>query len=120
MAVFQHVYVPTSASGGVQNTTTATLTTGTSSAEIVLGQRQLFMVTAFAQATGTTTNNLNLRFGTSGMSAATVADMGLPINGPTFSVLPMVFDTGEEFDRIRIFNNSTASIVYYVMKLNRA
>lgn len=120
MAVFQHIPVPSSATGSIESVTSQTITTGASGAEIALGSRQLFMLTAFAQAAGTTTNNINVKFGPSGLGAATVADMGLPISGPTFSVAPVIFDTGDEFQSIRIFNNSTASVVIYVMKLNRA
>src|SRR6266481_5659862 len=116
------MYIPTpkSATGGIENVTSQTITTGTSGAEIALGPRQQFIITAFAQAASTTTNNINLRFGPAGLGAATVADFGLPISGPTFSYAPYMFDTGEEFSSIRIFNNSTATVVVYVMLINRA
>jgi hypothetical protein len=120
MATPQTVAVPMSATGGAENCVSQTITTGSSGAEIVIGNRTQFMITAFAQATGTTTNNINIKFGAAGLGAATVADFGLPISGPTFSVSPAVFETGDEFSSIRIFNNSTASVVVYVMKLNRA
>lgn len=120
MIISGNFIVPKSGSGGIENVTTQTITTGASGAEIALGPRQLFVVTAFAQAAGTTTNNINIKFGPAGLGAAAVTDMGFPISGPTFSVAPILLGTGEEFNSIRIFNNSTASVVVYVMLVNAA
>jgi hypothetical protein len=120
MSTPTYIICPKSATGGIEHVVSQTITAGASGAEIALGARQHFIVAAFAQATGTTTNNINIKFGPAGLGAATASDLGLPISGPTFSVAPMIFDTGEEFNSIRIFNNSTASVVVYVTLINRA
>jgi hypothetical protein len=120
MPVFNHFPVPKSGSGGIENVTTQSITTGASGAEIALGPRQYFMITAFAAATPTAASNINLKFGAAGLSAATASDMGLPVSGPGFSVAPAIFGMGEEFTSIRIFNNTSATVVIYVMLLNIA
>lgn len=120
MATVGLTCIPKSGSGGIENVTSQTITTGASGAEIPLGSRQAFMLTAFATTAPTGASNINLKFGASGLSAAAATDMGLPISGPTFSVAPVVFETGDEFQSIRIFNNTSATVVIYVMLLNRA
>lgn len=112
--------VPKSASGGIGSVVTQSITTGASGAEIALGPRQLFMLTAFAGTTPTGASSIHLKFGGSGLSAAANTDMALPISGPGFSVQPVYFDTGEEFQSIRIFNNTSATVAVYVMLINRA
>lgn len=120
MATFHAVWKPTDASGGIQHTVkVAGLTTVTSSAEIVLGNNQIFMIVAFANAVQTTTNNINLRFGQPGMSAATATDMGLPCGTPTSDASPLFFDTGDSYTSIRIWNNTAGPIDVYVCKMSR-
>lgn len=112
--------VPKSGTGGIESVVTQSITTGASGAEIALGSRQLFMLTAFATTTPTGASNINLKFGASGLSAAASTDMGLPTSGPGYSVAPAYFETGDEFQSIRIFNNTSATVVIYVMLVNRA
>lgn len=85
MAVFSHVAVP-AASRAVKTNVSAA-----SSAEVVVAKNALVMFVADAA--------LNLRFGRSGMGAATNADMLIPAN------TPMTFDLGDEFDRYRVFGS---------------
>lgn len=120
MALPQIIPIPKSATGGIENVTTQSLATATSGAEIALGPRQVFMLTAFAATTPTGASNINIKFGGTGLSAAAATDMALPISGPGFSVAPILFETGEEFSSIRIFNNTSATVNVFVMLVNRA
>lgn len=121
MAIQTFFPIPKSATGGLQNTTKVTaLGAGTSSAEIVLGNYQLFMIAAYSPAAPTGTTNINIRFGPAGLGAATASDFGLPVSGLTTSGLPMIFDTGREFSSIRVFNNTSGTVDIYVMLIQRA
>ena len=120
MATFNGVWKPTDASGGIQHTVkVAALAAATSSAEISLGNNQLFSIVAFANAVGTTTNNINVKFGPVGLAAAAATDMGLPVGTPTSSIQPVIFDTGDTYQSIRVFNNSAQTVDVYVCKLSR-
>lgn len=120
MATFHAVWKPSDASGGIQHTVkVASLAAGASSAEIVLGNNQIFSIVAFAQAVGTTTNNINLKFGVSGMSAAAATDMGLPCGTPTSDAGLQYFDTGDTFSSVRVFNNTAQIVDVYICKMSR-
>lgn len=120
MATFHAIWKPTDAAGGIQHTVkVAALAAGTSSAEISLGNNQLFSITAFANAVGTTTNNINVRFGPAGLGAATATDMGLPCGTPTSDAGPLFFDTGDTYQSIRVFNNTAQTVDIYVCKMSR-
>lgn len=120
MIISGNYAVPKSASGGIENVTKASPTTGASTAEIAIGPRQLFMLSAFAATTPTGLSNINLKFGPAGLSAAANTDIGLPISGPGFSVSPTFWETGDEFTSIRVFNNTSATVDVYVTLINRA
>lgn len=101
---FSAVLTPWSASGGVQDTTkSAALASGSSTAEIVLGTNVTFTVWG--------TQQINVRFGPAGLSAATATDFGIPAN------TLVILDTGEEFKSIRVFNNGASAADIYVMRL---
>lgn len=118
MIISGNFIVPKSASGGVENVQTQSLATATSGAEIVIGPRQLFAVTAFALTAPTGESAIHIKFGPAGLSAATASDMAFPTCGPTYSVLPIYLATGDEFNSIRIFNNTSATVNVYVMLVN--
>lgn len=103
MAAFAGIYQPKSASGGINDVQNATVTAA-SSAEIVLGFRQLIRVS------NGTIGVANIRFGVTGMSAATGTDHIIGTN--QFQD----FALGDEFDRVRIFAAGT-SVVVTVMRL---
>jgi hypothetical protein len=119
MATFSATWKPTDSTGGAQHTVKQTLTTGTSGAEISLGNNQIFMIVAFAAAAGTATNNINVRFGPTGLGAAAATDMGIPCGTPTSSASPLFFDTGDTYQSIRVFNNTAGSVDVYVCKMSR-
>jgi hypothetical protein len=126
MAVFQHVYVPAQGTGNRSAVTKISALAGqTSSAEIAMGQNQLFMVTAFfVGAAPTGSANINLAFGSTGMSAATASDIGLSATGfagGSPSLTPTVWDTGDSFQSIRFFNNAqaAATVDIYIIRLSR-
>jgi hypothetical protein len=120
MATFHAVWKPTDAVGGIEQVSkSAALAAAASTGEIVLGNNQIFSIVAYGTAVVATTNNINVRFGTSGMSAATNADMGLPCGTPTSDASPIFFDTGDSFDRIRVFNNAAQPVDVYVCKMSR-
>lgn len=106
MAKIAGIYVPDG--GGASSTAdiTAALATVTSSAEIVLGPNRIFNITA--------TGALTIRFGVSGMPAASAADFQIPANTVmTFSLGPVGGN-----DRIRVFNTTASSITYWIQPLH--
>jgi hypothetical protein len=103
MARFSAVYSPKSASGGVNDIQNATVTAA-SSAEIVVGFRQMIRVSNGNIATAT------IKFGVSGMGAAVATDHIIGLN--QFQD----FEMGDEFDRVRIFSAGT-SVIVTVMRL---
>lgn len=94
MATLDAVFIPSN------DVSTATLGAASSSAEIVVGKNRILYITASADS--------NIKFGVSGMGAATAAD--IPIWGKTYSR----FDTGE-YDRVRVF--STPGATYFIVPL---
>ena len=120
MATPSIIPVPKSGSGGIENVTTQTISTGTSGAEIALGPRQIFMLTAFAASAPAGLENICLKFGPAGLGAAAATDMGLPCSSPSAGSAPIVFGTGDEFTSIRVYNNTSASVTIWVMLLNPA
>ena len=89
MARFMAVWQPKSASGGISDAQTATLTASTSS-PFTVGKRQMVMITA--------TGSVYARFSI-GTSAAAATDILLPFSG---SVGSYVFETGDEFDTVNL------------------
>jgi hypothetical protein len=103
VARFAAVYSPKSASGGVNDVQNATVTAA-SSAEIVIGFRQMIRVSNGSIGVA------NIKFGVSGMGAATATDHIIGTNQY------QDFEMGDEFDRVRIFAAGT-SVVVTVMRL---
>lgn len=96
MAIQTHILVPGSASPSKTNVSAA------SSAEVVLGNRCIFLIVCDAA--------LNLKFGNAGMSAAAATDMLIPAN------FPMTFDTSDLWSSVRIFGTGNA----YILKLSKS
>lgn len=90
---------------------TASLNTVTSTAEIVLGPNAIFAIRATSATAGS--GDFNLKFGNSGMAAASATDFQFPSN-QVFTL-----QTGDHTDRIRIFNPGAAAITYWVQRLDR-
>jgi hypothetical protein len=117
MALQTSIFAPVSASGGVEDVQKASaIANGASSAEIVIGPRTIFAVVAMPTAGQSPNGYANIRFGPAGLAAATASDFGFP-----FGVV-LTFDTGEEFNSIRLFNGSSVAgtVDFYVMRLSRA
>jgi hypothetical protein len=126
MAVLSHIFVPAQGSGGIESVIkVAALAGQASSAEIALGNNQLFMVTAFfVGAAPTGAANINLAFGPTGMAAAAATDIGLSATGfagGSPSLTYTVWDTGDSFKSIRFWNNAqaAATVDIYVTRLSR-
>lgn len=99
MAVFSHILVP-----GGSPAITATLGAAASSAEIVLGNRCVFLLVCSAAC--------QIKFGNTGMGAAAATDLLIPAN------VPMTFDTSDQFTSVRIF--STPGGNYSILKLTKS
>jgi hypothetical protein len=84
---------------------TASLAATTSTAEIVLGQGQLFALTA--------TGAICIKFGNSGMSAASGSNFQLPANAIA------EYTMGQAQDRMRLYNPGATSITYYIQVLDQ-
>lgn len=108
MAIFTSIFVPKggSTAGSTTNDLTATIATVTSSAEIVLGRYTIFAINA--------NTDLNIRFGNSGMPAASVADFRLPANAIA------VYQVPAQWDRLRVFNPSGGNSTYWIQPLSAA
>jgi hypothetical protein len=96
---------------------TATLTTVTSSAAIVLGPNALFAIrTSAATINAGTGADFNLFFENSaGGQARAAAATDFQFAGNTVYYL----QTGDHADTVKIFNPGSASIVYWIQKLDR-
>jgi hypothetical protein len=94
-------FVPTFSGDAV---VTATLGAAASTAEIVLGIQQLFLISS--------AGDFHVKFGNAGMAAAAATDFLFPAN--TVQTLY----TGDHTDRIRVF--STAGGTYWIQKLDRS
>jgi len=84
----------------------AALAAVTSSAEQSLGSNRIFAINA--------TQDITIKFGVTGMGAATAADFRVPASQT------QVYDTGFEFTHIRVFNlhaSSTADV--YIQFLSK-
>ena len=101
MATFSAVFSPT----GPGQDLSSTVTASASSAEIVLGTDRIFAINA--------TDDVNIAFGVSGMAAAAATNFRIP--GGTVAT----YDTGQ-FDRIRLYNATSATITYYIQLLTKA
>lgn len=103
MATFQAVFVPASPAG-------STLANGTivngSNTTITMAPRTIFAVVV-------TGGQCNVRFGN-----ATKPPTATSGDWPLFASSIQEWDTGEEFDRINIFNGSGGTVTYWVYVLS--
>lgn len=102
MAVFQAIFAP----GSNPDVQSGTITTGTSSGDIVFSNRQIIAVT--------TSGDAFIRFGNS-TTIINAATTDRPIWGKSYQE----WDLGDEFDRFRIFNNGGSSITWCAFSLSR-
>ncbi len=102
MADFAGIYVPPGigADGTAAGVQTGTVANSASSSEIVINKRARIDIAVNGAAF--------VAFGNSGMAAASAADIPLFANTHNF------FNLGDQYDRVRIFNNSGATITYWV------
>ena len=98
MATLDAILVPATLRG----TQVAAVGAGTSTAEILIGHNVLIAVNA--------DQDITIRFGQVGMSAADGTDFRIPQN------VTIVFDMGRDKEYIRLFNKSatTAANIYYI------
>lgn len=110
MALFQSILIPSSPSSATLFT--ASLAATTSTADIAVGKRTIIGVTAAGASGANPTSGLNIRFMNSTSSSqhvnASASDWFIPGGSTQF------FDTGEEFDTIRLFNPAAGAVTYYV------
>lgn len=99
MADFFGVWTPPPP-GAVQSNTLATVT---STAELVFTNRSRIAIVVSGLAA--------VRFGNSGMAAASASDALIPPN------TMVIFNLGDAYDRIRIFNTTAGTINYSVYPL---
>jgi hypothetical protein len=83
----------------------AALATVTSSGELVFGNNVLVSINA--------TKDITIAWGTSGMSAAAATDYRLPAN------TVLLFDLGQNYDRIRVFNLDASAVDVYAKPFSR-
>lgn len=108
MALFDSVLAPVGASTGTQGTRsdqTGTVLTGASSAEILLGAYQSFAINA--------NGDINIRFGGTGLPAATASDFRLPAN------IVAVYPVSKANPAIRIFNPTANTITWWIQPLTQ-
>jgi hypothetical protein len=107
MAIFTSIFVPVG--GSTSGSTTAdiqgTITTGASSAEIVLSRYTLFAINA--------NGDINIRCGNAGMPAAANTDFRIP------SGVVATYQVPAQWDRIRLFNNGGSTITYWIQPLRQ-
>lgn len=96
---------------------TATLTTGTASAALVLGTNALFAIRTSAAAINAGTGadfNVFFENSSSGTTRAPAAtDFQFPGNQVFY------LQTGDHSDTVKVFNPGAGSIVYWIQKLDR-
>lgn len=107
MAIFSGILVPVggSTAGSTTADISATLATVTSTAEIILGRYQLFAINA--------SDDINIRFGNSGMPAAAATDFRIP------GGILAVYQVPQQWDRLRLFNATANTITYWIQPLRQ-
>lgn len=95
----------TSVFSSVGETTTGTVLTTASSAEIVIGPNRIFSITC--------SDDLRIKFGTTGMGAAVTGDF--PVWGNAY----VQFDTASHTPSIRLFNPTAGTVTYWITYLAR-
>jgi hypothetical protein len=107
MAIFNSIFVPVGGSTASASTAdlNGTITTVTSSGEIVLGRYQLFAINA--------NGDVNIRFGNAGMPAAAATDFRIP-NG-----IVVTYQIPAQYDRFRLYNAGGSTITYWIQPLRQ-
>jgi hypothetical protein len=105
---------PKSASGGVNDVQQITLVATVSQA-ITVGVRQIIAISISGAVSGDTpgTVGAHIRFGLGTNPTAAETDFFLPAGAP-----PILFDMGDEFDRVAFISAGTPVIA--VMRMNKA
>lgn len=110
MATFSAVFAPATTDATAK---VSALAAATSSGEVVLNKDAKFVVIANTTPGVTaTTPGIHVKFGQSGMAAATAASFFIPVN--TY----VSFDLSNAWDRMRFFNQDTVTVDIYVMQLS--
>lgn len=107
MAVMDAILTP----GEPRGTQTAGLGASASTAELLLGPQQIFVISGRG-ASGASAS-LHIRFGRTGMAAAAATDFFVPA-----CAMP-TFDTGSEFTHVRVFNPNAGAIDVHILKLSK-
>jgi hypothetical protein len=107
MAIFTGIFVPVGGSTATSATAdlSSTITTSTSSAEIVLGRYSIFAINA--------TGDINIRCGNSGMPAAAATDFRIPAG------VVATYQVPQQWDRIRLYNAGGSTITYWIQPLRQ-
>lgn len=108
MATLTSIFIPGQGSGGVSTLAapyTASVNATTASAEIPIGNNQIFAISA--------TGAFNVRFGPSGTSTASASDFQVGAG------IISTWDTGDSWKSVVIFNPGASAITYWVMKLSK-
>jgi hypothetical protein len=107
MAIYTSIFVPVGGSTAGSSTAdlNGTVTTASSSSEIVLNAYQLFAINA--------NGDINIRFGNAGMPAAAATDFRIP-NG-----VIATYQVPKQWDRMRIFNPGGSTITYWIQPLRQ-
>ena len=101
MAVFDAILTPYDEAA--QKVTA--LATATSSAAVSLGKNSIFSIVG--------TQDFHIRFGVAAVGEGVTGDFLIPANTIT------VFDLGNKFTHIRMFNDSGSNVDLYIQKLSR-
>jgi hypothetical protein len=110
MARFSQVLIPTN----IADLKSTALANGAASGELVLNKRRAFVIVAYPNTAPTVpggTGGIAIKFGLTGMTAPDATFYQIPLGQQT------TFDTGDAYDRIRIFNNSSVAVDVYIKPL---
>lgn len=101
MAVQDAIFAP----GKERGNKIAALAATTSSTEQSLGSDVIFAINSPV--------DIHIRFGVTGMGAATVADFRIPAEAT------LTFQTGQAFTHIRVFNSDASATDVYILPLSK-
>ena|SRR5271166_3457006 len=101
MATIQAIWVPEPTGGS-----NGAVTTGATTGEVVIGFRRLFRIWSDAPS------GLNIAFGQSGMAAPTSGSYAIGIS-------PQDFESGNDWDRMRFYNQNASTSFYFIQILSK-
>lgn len=107
MATFSSIFVPVGGSTASSATAdlSASITTLTSTGEIVLNRYTIFAING--------NGDLNIRFGNAGMPAAAATDFRIP-NG-----VVATYQIPAQYDRIRLYNATGGTVTYWIQPMRQ-